>query len=312
MWRVDLIRRHQPSARDGVTMVEVLVALGIVGLLLALILPAVQYSREAARRTECASHLRQIMLAQHQYLDVHGAFPGFEGRFPFAIAGFMDVPPEKIREGETPVYFCPSDSIEKGGLTGAKPSYQANTGLRRHGYRGVGDGFAGGFMLHDLNDAEDNQLVYIRDRDITDGLSATAAVSERLMMPNTYVKDVDWNDYPQLWNRLIRVTILRYSDDELAAMADDCQFHAGPPRAKQGPLTTYNHILPPNHPSCTNGIPFNDYLNFPLTASSQHPQGVNLALADGAVRFVSDNISRDVWWALGTRNGNEPIRFGGD
>lgn len=64
-------RHHRP----GFTLIEALVAIGILGILLALLLPAVQQAREVARRTTCASNLRQIGLAVHAYHDDHRAFP---------------------------------------------------------------------------------------------------------------------------------------------------------------------------------------------------------------------------------------------
>ena len=76
------------SRRSGATLLELLVVISIIGLLLALIIPAVQQARESSRRLQCRSHLRQIGIAVHNYESVHGMFPPGSSR-AFSLHVFL-------------------------------------------------------------------------------------------------------------------------------------------------------------------------------------------------------------------------------
>ena len=100
---------------SGFTLVELLVVIAIIGILVALLLPAVQYARESARSTQCKSNLRQIGLALDQYIDKQGV----RGKFPDAAQFPVSVNPSKLpplytvlaghSEDSRELYRCPSD-----------------------------------------------------------------------------------------------------------------------------------------------------------------------------------------------------------
>jgi prepilin-type processing-associated H-X9-DG protein len=72
------------------------------------------------------------------------------------------------------------------------------------------------------------------------------------------------------------------------------------------PNTLYDHALPPNAPNCLGAVSDHEFIGS-CAAGSMHANGVHVLMADGHARFVRDDIERNVWTALGTRNGGEVI-----
>lgn len=282
--------------REGFTIIEVLVTTAIIGLLVALLLPAVQLARENARRVQCCSNMRQIGIAFASYCEVYRVFPGSHQRddWHLKLAGFLEL---NMETRQSPIYACPSDGLSRGVWNFVQQqSYHGNNGVNRGE---PGDGFLG-----------------FRDRwvgpaDVTDGLSNTAAFSERLAFPPSQVM-ADTDLYAPLSPRVKRL-LFYYTSATLTsieAFAEECEYRPVDFSYSWLAPGYYTHILPPNHNNCTNGL-HTDPEPFAVTASAEHPSGANVALGDGSVRFIASSVDRKVWWALGSRNGNETITLPG-
>jgi prepilin-type N-terminal cleavage/methylation domain-containing protein/prepilin-type processing-associated H-X9-DG protein len=199
--------------RKGFTLVELLVVIAIIGVLVALLLPAVQVAREAARRTQCASHQRQLALAAQSFHDAHGSFPPgmYQLRFPAApqyrgvslyvkllpyleqaslVQGWDEVDPlSNTLGGENAktaqrlrVLLCPSDFLQQNPIaTGsgwyALTSYGGNGGTRSFDPQSAtNDG-----VFHVIGPGSETAPAGrpTRMADIIDGLSNTALFGER-------------------------------------------------------------------------------------------------------------------------------------
>ncbi len=301
-------------ARVGFSMVELVVAMAIIGALLAILLPAVQSARGSARRLTCESHLRQLMIAGHSYQEMHSVYP--VSMFPFRrLLPFVEQSAvyERLERGESTdlavaLYLCPDDP--QGQSSEGNVSYLINNGSGKVDFvfpNRIYDGVCPGAGL------------WSRPRDITDGLSQTAFFSERKVVPNDLeitaeMTAADPNRYIWYVGRAFTLPL------EFPGFRDACstaRTTAVPhlPVPSQYHLQQnlgYNHALTPNLAGCHNGVstavpPYIDVYYSILPPTSFHTSGVNVAFADGHVRFVSDNIDALLWQAISTRNGNESV-----
>jgi prepilin-type processing-associated H-X9-DG protein len=285
-------------SRSGFTLVELVVSMGVCGALLAVLTPAVQQSRGRMRDAECKNRLRQVGVALHNHEQSHGVFPT-TGNYQLRLKSYV--------EDSQNVWRCPADSRESLATNG-QCSYLMNDGtvFRFH----QRNGFAVQPMQEFPRGRRDT-----RARDISDGLSQTAAYSERLLIGdyNEGSLEIELRADPK---RFLWYLPARQPDvDTLVDACEHGRLTPYPLRYKTGGTFAdvgYDHILRPNRTGCQNGSPatvgmIGDHVSSAVSATSEHGGYVNVLMADGAVKAVADEIDLDVWRAMGTRSGGEAI-----
>ena len=305
--------------RQGFTLLELIVAMAVITLLVAITLGAVQQARESARRSSCSSHLRQIGIAVQAYAGAFGSFPpgnsrGFSGLariLPYLEQAMVaervdysfladDPQNDALRALTVPIFRCPSDSFR--GFWGPS-NYAANfgTGVQTFGYNGLFRPIGNYYLT------ESKGTYTVRDIDVSDGLSNTAAFAE-ILVGNGQVDDS---------RSAFHTPVPMTAPNELDLFADQCRFLAPAIPAEvvargyswafgDQLYTGYNHIMTPGQHSCVNG---NNTQEGCYTSVSNHPRGVGVVFADGHVSFTSTDVNVIIWRAFGSRNGNEATSY---
>ncbi len=300
------------TSRRGFTLIELLVVVAVVGLLVALLLPAVQSAREAARRAQCLNNLKQLGLALQSHESTFGKFPSSDNwgwspqarLLPFLEqASLFNSLNYRYTPGESGTwlqvqpanFLCPSD-YDPAWEYGTN-SYAASEGYLKSDVVGNGAFAPGGVAI----------------RDITDGTSQTVAMSEWILGPNDSPFPTRRDPMSDTY-AMKDPAIARNKPDLLMAACealDPWTAELGWSKGTSwwdgsGPRTLYSHVSPVGRRSCENK-PETRKWSTAYTAGSRHPGGANVVLSDGHARFVTDRVSPAVWRALGSRAGGETL-----
>ncbi|MEZ6067695.1 MAG: DUF1559 domain-containing protein [Planctomycetaceae bacterium] len=330
-----------PSRRlRGFTLIELLVVIAIIAILVAMLLPAVQQVREAARKAQCQDHMHNIVIGVHNYMTNFncvppaGCYDGVTGGGQWSIharlLGFIeqtnlykqadisvtyeDPVNAGIAEQRVELYLCPSDPNDKQRVGHYPLSYGYNAGVWEVWQNPTGPGGRGAFIGNGK----------ITDAGYTDGMSNTMGFGE-VKAWTPYVRDgEDFSAGTGVGTVTVASISAATGGDMKGTKFGDGSGHTEwvDPRVHQTGFTatfTPNTVVPVS--GSGGGAPDGDFTNCregkactsptfaTITARSWHPGVVQVVMMDGKVNAVSENLSLQVWRLMAERNDGQPVNL---
>jgi len=324
----------------GFTLIELLVVIEIIGILVALLLPAIQMAREAARRTECNNNLKQIGVAMHDFHSSHNQFPCGDpqkvmptypsvGAFLYRWSPLAMITPHMEQASifnalnfDVPLYTYsgpnpgPGYDVHPDNLATVSeplgmflcPSDNGQKVDPLYGPTNYMSCWGSGMPPWTVHSASETDGVFYansatRFGDILDGTSNTAMTCESTLWRGGTATALTSENAREV---LVSLRSLPLDEARCSTLGASAQTNRNGRWADGWPrYSGYDHYLAPNSPVPDCGV-VSPMRGLWKAARSRHPGGVNLLLCDGSVRFVSDSIDLQTWRALGSRNGGEP------